>query len=158
MPDMAEGRMILKIVRSFPAPSAKLPSRKESGTAFNASSVVRMTSGRIISAIVSAPERTEVPQPNNCTKKSMPKMPYTMDGMPASVSAAMRTILTNTLLDFAYSTIKIAANTPSGTATASAVPAMNSVFKSAGSIDWFSVVYSHSNSLADRLGTPCTSV
>src|SRR5699024_12089990 len=41
-PGMADGSTMRNTVRSFPAPSPKLPSRYESGTAFNASSVVLM--------------------------------------------------------------------------------------------------------------------
>ncbi len=77
-----------------------------------------------------------------------------MDGIPASVSAAIRTIFTNTLVDFAYSTIKIAAKTPIGTAIRSAKTARRSVLISAGSMDWFSVVHSHANSEGFRCGIP----
>ena len=58
----------------------------------------------------------------------LPKIPYTMEGMPESVSAAMRTILTNIFVDFAYSTMKIAANRPIGAAMTIVMPARNSVF------------------------------
>ena len=59
IPGIAGGRTILKTVRSFPAPSPKLPSLYESGTDLSASSVVLITSGKIIIARVRAPESIE---------------------------------------------------------------------------------------------------
>ena len=56
---MAGGSTILNTVRSFPAPSPKLPSLYESGTDLSASSVVLIIRGRIIIASVNAPERME---------------------------------------------------------------------------------------------------
>ena len=75
MPGMAEGSTTRKMVRSLPAPSAKEPSRKVSGTARNASSVVRMTRGRIMIAIVSMPAIRLNPLKSISTKSIIPKMP-----------------------------------------------------------------------------------
>ena len=85
----------------------------------------------------------------------MPNSPYTMEGMPESVSAAMRTTATNLFLEEVYSTMNIAANTPSGTAMSRDIPAMMRVLKSAGTRDLFSTVYSSSKSSGVRLGAPC---
>ena len=71
---------------------------------------------------------------------------------------AMRTMRTNTLVDFAYSTMKIAANTPIGTAMRSESPATISVLMSAGIKDTFAVVYVQANSEGLRLGMPCARV
>ena len=151
MPGIAEGRIMTKMVRSLPAPRAYEPSRKESGTARSASSVVRMMSGMIMSVIVRMPLSSEYPQPNSPTKKIIPKIPNTTDGMPESVSAATRTILTNTFVDFAYSTIKIAANTPITPAISSERKAMVSVLMSAGIMELFSSVQRQANKSAVRL-------
>ena len=110
IPGTAEGRTILNTVLSFPAPSPKLPSLKEFGTDFRASSVVLIISGRIIIARVKAPAIMENPQPNVSTKKSSPNRPYTIDGIPDRVSV-VSLISPNSLLPLlAYSTRNIAAN------------------------------------------------
>ena len=70
----------------------------------------------------------------------MPNRPYTIDGMPESVSVARRTSRTRRLPFFAYSTRYTAAPTPSGTASSSAIAVIVQVFTMAGSIDWFSLV------------------
>ena len=59
MPGTALGSTMRNTVRSLPAPSPKLPSRKESGTEMSASSVVRMISGKIMMATVNAPASKE---------------------------------------------------------------------------------------------------
>lgn len=104
IPGIADGSTILNTVRSFPAPSPKLPSLKESGTAFNASSVVLMISGRIMIASVNAPASRENPHPNVLTKNSIPNNPYTMEGIPESVSVVRRITSTNLFPFPAYST------------------------------------------------------
>ena len=121
----------------------------------SASSVVRMMSGSIISAIVSAPPSSEFRQPHISTKNIRPKIPYTIDGMPESVSAATRTILTKMFVDFAYSTMKIAAKMPMTPATTSEMPAIVSVLMSEGSIDMFDGDQRIANISAVRCGTPC---
>ena len=55
IPGTADGRTIRKTVLSLPAPNPKLPSLKESGTAFKASSVVLIIRGNIMIASVSVP-------------------------------------------------------------------------------------------------------
>ena len=96
--------MIRNTVRSLPAPRPKLPSRKESGTLIRASSVVRITRGRIIMAMVKAPPSMEYPQPKLTPKNKKPNRPYTMEGMPERVSAVIRTTPTSLLPRRAYST------------------------------------------------------
>ena len=78
-----------------------------------------------------------------------------MDGMPASVSAAILTTATNLLVDEVYSVRNTAAATPMGTAMMSAIPAMMSVLKNAGMSERFSLSYSSSKRDALRLGAPC---
>ena len=63
-----------------------------------------MISGRIIMESVSAPDSREYPQRSAVTKNSMPNSPYTMEGMPESVSAIVRIIPTILFPRFAYST------------------------------------------------------
>ena len=60
--------------------------------------------GRIMMEIVKAPESIEKPNLSAVTKNSMPKSPYTIDGIPASVSAFIRIIRTSLLPRLAYST------------------------------------------------------
>ena len=61
-----------------------------SGTALSASSVVRMMMGRIITDSVKAPA-SGCSRAERSHKKQISNSPYTMDGMPDSVSAVMRT-------------------------------------------------------------------
>ena len=63
-----------------------------------------MIRGRVIIAMVNAPERRESPQPSTVTKKIAPNRPYTIEGIPDSVSAVILTISTSLLPLFAYST------------------------------------------------------
>ena len=113
-----------------------------------------MISGMIIIAIVREPPRMVSPQPKASVNKIMPKIPKTMDGMPESVSAATRTILTKMLVDLAYSTMKMAAKMPMTPATSSDKPAMDSVLISEGIMDILSDVQRHANSSGLRLGMP----
>ena len=62
-PGIADGSTMRNTVRSFPAPSPKLPSRYESGTAFSASSVVLMIKGSIMIAMVNARPEGKIPIP-----------------------------------------------------------------------------------------------
>ena len=69
----------------------------------SASSAVRMMSGRIMMARVIAPAISEYPQWSCVTKNSIPNRPYTMEGMPESVSVVTRMTPTSLLPRFAYS-------------------------------------------------------
>ena len=106
-------------------------------------------------AIVSMPAMRLKPLKSISTKRIIPKMPYTMDGMPARVSAAILTTATNLLAEEVYSVRNIAAATPTGTAMSRDIPAMMRVLKNAGMSDRFSLSYSSSKSDALRLGAPC---
>ena len=75
MPGNAEGRTILKMVRTFPAPRANEPSRKESGTAFRLSSVERTTVGSSMMLMVNPPARILAAPPNHTTNVSRPNKP-----------------------------------------------------------------------------------
>ena len=75
MPGTAVGSTMHITVLSLPAPKPKLPSRYKSGTESRASSVVRIISGRIIIASVSAPESIEKPRCSLPEKNSMPNKP-----------------------------------------------------------------------------------
>ena len=59
MPGIALGSTMRNTVRRRPAPRPNEPSRKVSGTAINASSAVRMMSGRIMIASVMPPAISE---------------------------------------------------------------------------------------------------
>ena len=75
MPGSADGNTILKIVRIFPAPSARLPSRKLSCTDFKLSSVERTIVGSSIMLIVSVPAKMELVPPINATNVIIPNKP-----------------------------------------------------------------------------------
>ena len=154
IPGTAAGSTILKIVRSFPAPSPKLPSLYVSGTDFNASSVVLIISGRIIMDMVKAPARMEYPHLSADTKNNIPNRPYTMDGIPDKVSAVIRMIPTNLFPFFAYSTRKMAEKIPNGIAMTSDNAVIMTVFTSAGIKDAFSVLYSNENKEGLIFGSP----
>ena len=91
-------------------------------------------SGSTIIANVQAPESIESFQLRASTKNIFPKSPYTMDGIPESVSVVSLITLTN------YSTRYIAQNMPRGAAIARDTRSISKVFTIAGSIDTFSVV------------------
>ena len=87
-----------------------------------------------------APESIESFQLRASTKNIFPKSPYTIDGIPESVSVVSLMTLTNLLPFFAYSTRYIAQNMPRGAAIARDTRSISKVFTIAGSIDTFSVV------------------
>ena len=124
----------------MPAPTPKLASRYESDTARSASSVVLIISGSTIIANVAAPASIEYPHFKYVTKNNIPNKPYTIDGIPESVSAVSLIIPTTLLPFFAYSTRYIAVHIPSGTATISEQSVIPIVLIIAGNIDTFSVV------------------
>lgn len=72
MPGSAEGNTTLKSVRTLPAPKARLPSLRLSGTDLRLSSVERTTVGSSIIAIVKLPARTDILPPNHTTNVTMP--------------------------------------------------------------------------------------
>jgi hypothetical protein len=80
-----------------------------------ASSVVEMIVGKIIAARVKPPERIDHPILRVMTKKTNPKSPKIMDGIPArqSVPNRMRRLIR---LSRVYSLKKIAVPTPNGVA------------------------------------------
>ena len=86
----------------------------------------------------------------------MPNSPYTIDGMPESVSAVMRMTPTMRLPRLAYSTRYTAVKMPKGTASRSAVSVIMSVVAIAGVSDTFSVVYVQAKSEGFRCGMPRT--
>ena len=75
IPGKADGSAILKIVRSFPAPSAKLPSRRLSETDFRLSSVERTIVGISMMLTVRDPAMILLEPPNTFTKVIMPNKP-----------------------------------------------------------------------------------
>jgi len=85
--------------------------------------------------VVNAPDISDNPHPRKIPKKINPNSPYTIEGIPASVSVVRRTIPTNLLPRFAYSTRKIAAHMPSGTDSISDKPTIINVPTSAGNRD-----------------------
>ena len=72
MPGSADGSTILNIVRTLPAPSARLPSLSPSETERKLSSVDLTTVGSNMMAIVKPPASTEVFCPKNATNVTMP--------------------------------------------------------------------------------------
>ena len=60
--------------------------------------------GSTIRVMVSAPLRLHLPIPSSSTKKIMPNMPNTIEGMPDRDSVNSRMTLTSLLPGFAYST------------------------------------------------------
>ena len=66
--------------------------------------MVRMITGSTMIARVKAPASMENPHFKVVTKNSMPNRPYTMEGIPVSVSAVTRTMETSLFPFFAYST------------------------------------------------------
>ena len=99
-----------------------------------------MIRGSTMITIVSAPERRDMPQCSAVTKNSIPNRPYTMDGIPESVSAVIRISFTKRLPFFAYSTRKIAAKIPTGAAIARDTSVMIRVLISDGRRETFSEV------------------
>ena len=79
-----------------------------------------------------------------------------MDGMPCSVSAVGRTTATKRLPRGADSTREMADPTPTGTAMSRERAAISSGVTSAGMSETFVELYSHSNRLGVRYGTPFT--
>ena len=116
IPGTALGSTTLNTVLSLPAPSPKLPSLYDFGTAISASSVVLMMTGSTMIDNVRAPDISDSLSPHAFVKNSIPKSPYTMEGIPVSVSAVILTTPTSLLPVFAYSTRYIAANIPIGPA------------------------------------------
>ena len=72
IPGNAEGKTTLKSVRTLPAPNARLPSLRLSGTALRLSSVERTTVGSNITAIVKLPARIDILPPNHTTNVTIP--------------------------------------------------------------------------------------
>ena len=116
------GRITCQMVWSLLAPSARLPSRKLSGMAFRASSVVRITSGSASRPSVSEPAMMLSPKPKKLTKSDIPNSPNTIDGIPARLLVIMRMNLT-TFPFGAYSFMYIPLMMPRGKAN-SALPTM----------------------------------
>ena len=104
--------------------------------------------------MVKAPARREKPHPRVFTKNSIPKSPYTIDGIPWSVSVVRRMISTNLFPLFAYSTRKIAENIPKGTAIIRDNSVITIVLTKAGTTDAFSELYSSEKSDGVMCGTP----
>ena len=75
-----------------------------------------MTKGRTRIVIVKIPEIKEYPSCKKITKNKKPNKPYTMEGIPASVSLAIRTHFTSHESRCAYSVIYTAVPTPNGIA------------------------------------------
>ena len=113
-----------------------------------------MINGRIIIASVNAPDSMEYPQCSVVAKNSSPNRPYTIEGMPERVSAVIRMIPTILPVLLAYSTRKMAANTPIGTAISREITVISSVFTIAGSTELFSLLYSSAKRSGVMLPTP----
>ena len=96
--------------------------------------------------MVKAPASREKPHPRAFTKNSIPKSPYTIDGMPESVSVVSRMTSMNLFPLFAYSTRKIAEKIPNGTAISSDNNVITIVLTKAGTTEAFSELYSSENS------------
>ena len=73
MPGMAEGKTTFLMVCHFVAPKAILPSRRELGTLFNASWLVRIMVGMFIRPRMIEPEINDTP--NRLTRNASPKRP-----------------------------------------------------------------------------------
>ena len=73
MPGMAEGKTTFLMVCHFVAPRAMLPSRRELGTLFKASWLVRIMVGMFIRPKMMEPERRETPK--RVTRNASPKRP-----------------------------------------------------------------------------------
>ena len=115
-----------------------------------------MTVGSTMMVTVSMPLTRLYPRRRVILKTSSPKRPYTMEGMPASVSVVRRITFTALSPRRAYSLRYMALPTPSGTASSSAHTVMVRVLIIAGSIEQLSEVYLRANSPRFRLGTPFT--
>ena len=102
--------------------------------------MVSIISGRIIIDRVNAPASRENPQSRVFTKNSIPNKPYTMDGIPESVSVVSRITPMNLFPLPAYSTRKIAEKMPNGMAMSRDKNVMITVFISAGMSEAFSDV------------------
>ena len=72
------------------APSAREPARKPIGTAFSASSLAVMTTGRTMNASVNQPARSDTFHPKKMTNMPNPKSPKTIEGTPARLRMARR--------------------------------------------------------------------
>ena len=105
---------------------------------------------------VNAPARSEKPHPSVFTKKSIPNRPYTMEGIPESVSVVRRMTSTNLLPLPAYSTRKIAEKIPKGMAMIRESSVMITVLMRAGTTDAFSEEYSSENRDGVMWGSPFT--
>ena len=79
----AMGSTTRRVVCHLLDPKARLAWRKVSFTAFKASSVVRIITGKTISPSVSDPAIILSPKFNLFTNNAIPNKPKTMDGMPA---------------------------------------------------------------------------
>ena len=102
LPGIEYGSTFLYIVCHFVAPRARLPSLRDFGTALRASSLETIIIGSIIHASVKQPAIIEAPNRRNITNSPSPKSPKTIEGTPASVTIASRTVRVN-LPAFAYS-------------------------------------------------------
>ena len=89
---------------------------------------------------VNAPARMENPHFSVFTKYSIPNSPYTIDGIPESVSVVRRITSINLFPFPAYSTRKIAEKIPNGTAIRRESSVITTVLISAGITDAFSEV------------------
>ena len=105
-------------------------------------------------ASVNAPASRENPHPNVLTKNNIPNNPYTMEGIPESVSVVRRITSTNLFPFPAYSTRKIAEKIPNGTAISKESSVMIIVLIKAGIKEAFSDVYSNANKDGLICGTP----
>ena len=101
---------------------------------------VLIISGRIIIDNVNAPAKIENPQSSVFTKNNIPNNPYTIDGIPESVSVVRRITSTNLFPFPEYSTRKIAEKIPNGTAIKRESIVITIVLISAGTTEAFSEV------------------
>ena len=100
-------------------------------------------------AMVNAPASSDNPHFNVVTKNSIPKSPYTIDGIPDKVSVVRRITPINRLPLFAYSTRKMAEKIPKGTAMISESSVIATVLTSAGNKETLSELYSSANKSAE---------
>ena len=123
-------------------PDIKVIKRDGRMVVFDSSKIYEaiLKASEAITPIIAAPASIEYPHFKYVTKNNIPNKPYTIDGIPESVSAVSLIIPTTLLPFFAYSTRYIAVHIPSGTATISEQSVISIVFIIAGNIDTFSVV------------------
>ena len=88
MPLMALGRTTTRMVCQRVAPTFQQASRKDRGTAANASLVLAMITGSVITASVSEAARIDWPRPAASTKAPRPNSAWTMLGTPARLMTA----------------------------------------------------------------------